>query len=397
MAQNWVVTRRKQLVLAVLDALLWPLSTLAQWKRLRAGRDALTEPRKILVLEFWQIGDAIMAEPFLRRLRRRFPDAEIVLLCKEHARTLLAPGGVVDRFVIADIPWTAFHDKYAMRRFRDTGMIELLRALRRERFDLTIDARMDFRSNVLTWLIGARRRVGFAAPGASGLLTDTVPAPPASSHKVEDWLAMLGSFGEDVPASVVQSGTPALGVDPDVQARVDGTLAELGLDGAGMLIAVHPSASQAVRRWPLDRFAALISSLTQLPEMTVAVFVGPDGYGRSLEEVGATCISAPLAELPAYLRRCDLFIGNDSGPAHVAAAVGTPTVTIFGPQNADWYRPYGPHSAVVHVTPMPCRPCFDQCTQPTNICLTTIPVSFVLAEVLGALQSGAARTGTPLT
>lgn len=388
MAQNWVVTRRKQFVLAALDTLLWPLSAAVHSED---GRDELGEPRKILVLEFWQIGDAIMAEPFLRRLRHRFPGAEIVLLCKEHVRMLLAPSGVVDRFIIADIPWTAFDHKYAPRRFREAGMLGLLRSLRRERFDLTIDARMDFRSNFLTYLIRARRRVGFAAPGGYGLLTDAVPVTHESSHKVEDWLAMLAPLGDAAGAGTLQpitvhNSAPSLDIDPDVQARADAKLAQLGFTGAGLLIAVHPSASQPVRRWPLERFASVIAELVQRPDTTVAVFVGPDGYGSSLQDAGATCIGATLEELPAYLARCDLFVGNDSGPAHIAAAVGTPTVTIFGPQNADWYRPYGPHGTVVHITPMPCRPCFDRCTQPSNICLTGIPASAVLAEVLGALE-----------
>jgi ADP-heptose:LPS heptosyltransferase len=89
----------------------------------------------------------------------------------------------------------------------------------------------------------------------------------------------------------------------------------------------------------------------------------------------------------AHLERCDLFIGNDSGPAHVAAAVGTPTIAIFGSAVSAWYRPLGAHHRVIQVDDMPCRPCFDHCTQSENFCITGIPVERVLREVEGVLDA----------
>ena len=328
-----------------------------------------------------------MVDPLLRELRRRLPDAEITLLCKPASRTLLEPSGVVDRFIEIDVPWTAFDGKYQLHRYTDPRFLATIRALRKERFDMSIDSRMDLRSNMLAWIIGARRRVGFDVPGGRGLLTDRIRDPGEGSHKVEDWAAMLDAVG----GGVVPPVPPRIDVDPGTQARVDAMLRELGVTPDTTLVAMHPSARQAVRRWPLDRFAELAEAIGSLPGTRVLVIVDPDGYGESLRATGALCVRASLAELPAYLRRCVAFVGNDSGPAHVAAAVGAVTVTVFGPGAMQWFRPYGPGHRIAFVEPMPCRPCFDRCVLPTNVCLQDLPTAMVqdiIEEVLASLPAG---------
>ncbi|HEY5087478.1 MAG TPA: glycosyltransferase family 9 protein, partial [Gemmatimonadaceae bacterium] len=181
--------------------------------------------------------------------------------------------------------------------------------------------------------------------------------------------------------SVGEPKPPSLEVPASIQARVDTHLRELGVTEATTLVAMHPSARQEVRRWPLGRFAEVASTIEKIPNTRVLVFVDPDGYGETLAASGATCIRATVDELPAYLRRCAVFVGNDTGPAHIAAAVGVRTVTIFGPGAIDWFRPFGPGQRAVYLDPMPCRPCFDHCTQPTNVCLQSLPVELVLGAV----------------
>ena len=378
MAQNWVVTPRKTRALRVLDALAAPIAAIGRVRRL--GRSLSTE--RILVVEAWQLGDAVMAEPCLRALRERFPKATITLLCKPATRTLLEPSRLVDRYIVAELPWTAFSGKYAPRRYLDGTLAAHVRELRRERFDLTIDARGDVRANVLTWLTGARHRIGFSAPG-SRLLTHRVDGPSELTHKVFDWLAMLEPLG-GVPAA----SAPRLVIDPAAAARVARALEEQGIDPADRLVVVHASARQDVRRWPLERFHALAQGLVSRGNVRVLAIADPDGYGESLGDIAGVVVVRPtLTELPAYLAAGDLFIGNDSGPAHIAAAVGTPTVTIFGPQVAGWYRPYGPGNAVVQIGEMWCRPCFDHCIRHENVCITGIDVDRVAVAVHEALSA----------
>lgn len=379
MAQNWVVTRQKRLFLAAIDILLWPLSRLDAALR---GRP-IEKIDKILVLEFWYLGDAVLAEPFLRGLRRRFPAAEITLLCKAPTRTLLEPSNLVDRFIVADIPWTAFSNKYAPGRYLRSDFAGLIRRLRSEHFDLTIDARMDVRSNLLTRAIGARRRVGFDVPGGRSLLTDRVPPPGATSHKVDDWLALLGPIGGPVAASAA-----SLRVADTARASAGDTLAGLGLNHDKLIVGVHPSARQIVRRWPIARFRAVLERLAARDDVQVLVIQDPDGYGEELADMdGVVTVRPALDELMALLECMDLFIGNDSGPAHIAAAVGTPTVVIFGSAVSAWYRPLGEGHRVIQVDDMPCRPCFDQCTRSENFCITDITVERVLSEVDAQLQA----------
>ncbi len=378
MARNWANSPRRTRALAVVDAILSPLALVGRLRR----RNPLAESPRILVFEFWHLGDAVMVDPLLRELRDRFPSAEISLLCKPAAKLLLSPSGVVDRFIEIDVPWTAFDGKYNWRRYADRAFVATIRALRRERFDISIDSRMDLRSNLLAWIVGAHRRIGFDVPGGRGLLTDRVADRGESSHKVMDWLAMLDPLG----AVDVEPRTPVLEVPESMQARVDARLLDLGLAPDTTLVAMHPSARRAVRRWPLDRFAQLAESIAQLESVRVLVFVDPDGYGDTLETTGATCIRASIEELPAYLHRCAVFVGNDTGPAHIAAAVGSTTVTIFGPGAIDWFRPFGPGQRVVCFGPMPCRPCFDRCIHPTNICLQWLTTEMVLNAVREAIE-----------
>lgn len=394
MAQNWVATGRKRLLLGAIDALVWPLDAMTRlvWHR---SADVERDPRKILVLEFWRLGDAVLAEPFLRVLRERFPAAEISLLCREATRTLLQPSGVIDRFIVADIPWTASEHKYALHRYRDTGFSTLLRQLRAERFDVTIDARIDLRSNLLTRFTGARRRIGFDAPGGRSLLTDRVPAPVASSHKVEDWLAMLTPLGgrsesssSGIVPKLASKLAPKLVTTPEAHARAERFFSEAGIGPDRLVVAIHPSAWSPVRRWPLARFAAVVQALTARDDVQVLLVNDPDGYAAELGQISGVVVTRPsLEDLVAQLARCQLFVGNDSGPAHIAAAVGVPTVTIFGPQVSLWYRPYGDNHRVVQIDDVPCRACFDRCTQAENFCITGISVSRVLVEIEAAIQS----------
>jgi len=385
MAQNWAVTPRKTRALRVIDLLTTPLAALDRLTRRRSS--SADAPRRILVLECWQLGDAIMAVPFLRALRARFPHAHVALLCKASTRTLLEPSALVDEFVVANLPWTAFSGKYALSRYVDGSVRALVRRLRSAHYDVTVDARSDVRANVLTWLTRAPMRIGFGGAGAR-LLTHRVPGPRVDTHKVEDWLAMLTPLGGAAPAT-----EPRITLDPGSVASVERWLRMQQITPATRLVAIHPSARLAVRRWPIERFAALARALQSRPHMQVVAFVDPDGYGHELAAIdGVVTVQPTLEELPAYLASCDLFVGNDSGPAHIAGAVGTPTVTIFGPQVAAWYRPFGDEHRIVQLDDVPCRPCFDQCDRVEHICLTGIDAARVLAVVEERLDEiGASR------
>lgn len=346
------MTRGKRVALKVADAIARGVSLVPRviW---RPRRDDGKGIRKILVIEMWLIGDVVLVTPLLRGLRARFPDARISLLAKPHAEDLLLHSGLVDEVIPFDFPWTANEGKYRPSRYDRREIASLLRRLRREEFDLTIDCRMDGRSNIVSFATGAPRRIGYDFGGASYLLTHALPASPDDHHKVDDWLALLkpiddGGWGEKVRAETL-TARPAslLIVTAHEKAEARRRLVALGVLDDDIVVGIHPGASNQRRRWPLDDFAWVAGSLAR-KSIVPLVFVDPEGYGEKMPiEPRACFLSTTLRELMATLTHCDVLICNDSGPMHIADALGVPVVGVFTTGNPVWTGPYGENQLTV--------------------------------------------------
>ncbi|MEO8577941.1 MAG: glycosyltransferase family 9 protein, partial [Gemmatimonadales bacterium] len=180
------MTPAKKLVFHAIDVIGAPLRPLLSP---RPPKDL--SPRNVLVLEPWHIGDVVLATAFLDALRVALPEARITLLGKAHAEELLRNSGLADEVIVFDLPWTAKDGKYKPGRYDRDALRALVARLRAAEFDITIDARMDLRSNLLTWMSKAPMRVGFAYGGGNFLLTHAVPASPDVAHKVDDWMALM--------------------------------------------------------------------------------------------------------------------------------------------------------------------------------------------------------------
>jgi len=371
MAQTWPVTRRKLMALRIADALGVAGSLIPRliW---RPRRDTGQGIRNILVIEPWLIGDVVLVTPVLQALRARFPDARLSLLGKPHAAELLRNSGLVDDVIEFDLPWTANTHKYRPSRYDRRAIRDLLGLLRRCEFDLTIDCRMDIRSNVVAFATGAPRRIGYDFGGGSYLLTDALTAAPDDHHKVDDWLALLGPLGDSGYRGHVSSTAagasykPRLSVTPGERAEAVRRLGALGCMEGDVIVGVHPGASQPRRRWPLEDFAWVIDSLVARDSETVPapaslessqvrastvrvlVFVDPENYGVDMKlQTDARFIRTSLREMMAAFTLCDVVICNDSGPMHIADALQVPVVGIFTTGNPVWHRPYGEHQITV--------------------------------------------------
>jgi len=353
LAQTWPVTRSKRITFAALDAVGGAIARLG---RALSPRHAIPpgDIRRILVVEPWHIGDVVLATPLLRALRSRYPRAHISLLGKRHAEELLMHSGLVDEVIVFDFPWTATEKKYQLRRYDRQSFRALVARLRSGRFDLTIDSRMDIRSNLVTYLSGAPKRIGYRFGGGSFLLTDALPADPDAHHKVDDWLALLGPLDEaEAAASNFRRDTETAALKPLL--RLSDAERELarekfrshGVDPGDLIIGVHPGASHPRRRWPLARFAAVAESLRSNYAARIVVFVDPSGWGADMPVHDGAFIRSSLRELMAAVAECDLLLCNDSGPMHIADALGIPVVAVFTTGNPVWYRPWGEHQLVV--------------------------------------------------
>ena len=344
MARTWPVTGKKQAMLAMFDALAKPMSSVF----LRENHNGAQPVKKILVLELWHMGDVVLATPVLQSLRVMYPDAKITLLAKKHACELLASSDLVDEIVAFDFPWTAMSDKYDPSRYDRVAIRALVNRLREQQFDLCLDCRMDLRSNVLTRSIGAARRVGYDFGGGGFLLTDAVEAPAADQHKVDDWMALLEPLKDTAPGRVTGVPEPVLTVTDAEREDARTLLESYDISPDDPVVGIHPGGSHAAKRWPVDNFAEVGRVLTERHGARLLVFVDPEGSGNDMQlGQNAAFVRTSVREMMALFTQCDMLICNDSGPMHVAAALGVPVVAVFRTGNPKAYGPRGLNHAVI--------------------------------------------------
>ncbi len=339
MAQTWPLRKWKLALLGAIDAVARPVAWLVGS---RAPLPPVNGPANILVSELWQIGDVVLVTPFLRAVRECFPTARITLLGKPHADELLKGSGLVDDVIVLDVPWTRTSGKYNPGAYDWRLFVDTIGLLRRRKFDLAFDARMDLRSNILLALSGARRRVGFAYGGGDWLLTDAVAVDPGMNHKADDWLSLLQAVGCPRRSGVACSLTLSAG---ESDAAREFIFARFGAGPPP--IALHPGASHAGKRWPLENFAHLARGLSVDGHRLLAL-EDPSGYGHALSGIaGVVSVRCSLREMMALISQCALLVCNDSGPMHVAAALGVPVVAMFERGEPRWFGPVGPAHTVL--------------------------------------------------
>ncbi|MHB1034640.1 MAG: glycosyltransferase family 9 protein [Pirellulales bacterium] len=299
---------------------------------------AAKSPR-ILIARLSAIGDVIQGLPVLNALRDRFPNAFLTWVVEQRAAALLVGHPALDELVTLPRGW-----------LKSPGTVwRLRRRLRATAFDLAIDIQGLTKSAILTRLSGARRRIGFG--GARGrelsklFYTERVLA--SATHVVDQYLELLRPLGIDAPA--VRFDIPE---DEASRAAAERMIAQAGLEQGFCLM--NTGAGWPSKLWRTDRFAAVARHLGgtwRLP--TMVVWAGNEELAWAGEiaaaSEGRAQVAPPtsLVELAALARRARLFIGSDTGPLHLAAAVGTPCVGLYGPWPAERHGPYGPRNVAV--------------------------------------------------
>jgi len=224
-------------------------------------------------------------------------------------------------------------------------------SLRREKFDVALSARWDPRDHFLLRLTGAKARLGFPRTGSQIFLTEPLAIADRKAHRYENWRIIAQSL--NLPSDAREQ----LAFPPSRETR---------------LILVHTGAAQPVRIWPLERYHALVKKLRALGHQVRIVCNAEQLI--PWQQAGETDVAAPrsIQGLLEILGTARLFIGNDSGPGHLAAACGLPTFTLFGPQLPELFVPLHPAAEFVEGKPCPYKPCFDYCRFPTPFCLWDI-------------------------
>ncbi len=378
--------RLERRLVGAADLMLTPWAEINAWRQ--PATDLEPPPGRVLLFRLERIGDLLMTFGAIDAIRARLPEAELRLVVGSWNAPLAHCMPAIDAVETFDVPWLSRERPGSTLKTAATQSA----AWRRRDFDLAINFEPDIRSNALLAASGARRRVGYTSGGGGDLLTDALDYD-RSIHSAANAQRLVDRA---LPVERYSSAAEASNRNP---LRIPRTAHEAAThllaahDGNGPLVGINPGAGRLIKEWPPERFAAVAATFAADDGATV-VLLGAEGDRQQAEGVrralppGIALIDlvgqAPLVDLAAVLARLSVLITGDTGPAHLAAAIDTPVVTIFGPTDPNRYQPLTPHAEVVHAD-LWCRPCGQlrrpptRCTHGAPDCLTGVESGTVVA------------------
>ena len=335
--------------------------------------------KKILVMRYRFIGDTVLTVPFLRNLREACPAARIDLMLEPFSGQVIEGCPYVDRVI--PFEFRTIH-KYAGRsqRGRFRAYLHYRNVIRSGGDDAVFVLKRSLSSALLVWAAGVPRRIGFATEGRSMLLTDPVPYRH-DRHEVQNFLDCLRVL--DIP---VRSEKLELWPSAHNKEKAGSLLAGAGWKADDLKIVIHAAASLPAKQWPLERFAEVMKALRERYDARF-IYTGSTEDAVLYQEIEKhgpfggmnLCGVTSLRENISVYRAADLFFGVDSGPMHMAAAVGLPVIALFGPTDEQKWGPWGAGHTVI-TKRLECRPCKPhRCKD--NECMNRITVAEALEAV----------------
>ena len=351
---------------------------------------------RILIIKPSSLGDIVHALPVLHGLRKRYPHAQIDWLVASSFSSMLENQPDLNELVVFD-----------RQRFRRVGrspsvtaaFARFIKELRSRRYDLAIDLQGLFRTGFMAWASGANVRIGLhQVREAAWLFYNHRTAPTEhNTHAVDRYYGVAELLGfDDVPIRF------QITIDEPLRLEARTLLDDCGGRNGKGLIGVAPGARWDTKRWPADKFAALIDELHKGNEVRCVLIGGPDDVALC-RSISAACRVPPidlagrtsLRLLPAVVQQTDLVIGHDSGLMHLAIALDRPVVCLIGPTNPDRTGPYHRPQSIVRLD-LPCAPCsFRQVARcpHDHRCMRDLEVASVLSRVDQSLGHVAAESG----
>jgi heptosyltransferase-3 len=337
-------------------------------------------PNRILVIKLKQPGDVLVATPVIAALKEAWPESHLSFLVPKGCEEMVSGHPGLDALLVVD-----------RRRQSWTQTWRFVRSLRRQRFDLVIELSGGDRGAIYSWLTGARERIGFAHPGQPvwqrrGCFTLLVPRPPLKMHLVEQNLETLRALGLNPRKPRLQFFW-----DPQVEDRVREWLRAHGLRPKGFVV-MHPGAGWRFKCWTPAGYARVLEALWHdwhLPVVLTGTRAPHEQelLNAILQESTVSPLNLAgnltLKELGALIHQARFFFGADSAPMHLAAAVATPAVALFGPSGAYNWGPWGDGHLVIQAE-WDCVPCGRDGCQGSKVsrCLTELSPD----EVLDAMR-----------
>src|SRR5689334_15577023 len=321
------------------------------------------------------VGDSLMTIPALRALRRVLPDAHITLVIRPGTKDIFSEADFVDEILVYD-------------RKNAFAVVSQVREWRRRKFDLAVLFQNAFEAALIPFLAGVPLRLGYATESRQSLLTHPLPLPDwrSSRHEVFYYLYLITAleqllFGTSEICEAVPDAS--LQISQTAKSEAENLLRAYGVREGEAVVALCPgSINSRAKRWPAEAYAALADRL--IDSQRQVLLIGSADEADVTREVTERMQQNPLVltgktsldQITAVLSLVDLVVTNDTGPAHIAAALGRPTLVIFGPTNPLTTRPFAPEAEILRHPP-DCAPCMLRDCPIDHRCMTAISVDEV--------------------
>lgn len=338
----------------------------------------LNKVRKILIINLKYIGDVLLCTPVLEALKNDLKNVSIGMLVNNGTEQVLYNNPYLDGIFVINSGW------------RWRRQFNLIRMLRSWNFDLVLDLTDGDRAAILSILCGAKYRVGFNRERRwrGTIYHRVVAANRDEVHTVDYLLKAVKAVGCNV-----QHNGPCLYPSPVDQYVADQLIQEKGLSTDTSFVVLHPGARQWFKSWPIEKFIDLAKRVHKELGFSVVVVGGPNDVvaaEKMVSQCGRWAISMAgqitLLQLAALTKKASLFVGNDAGPMHIAAAVQTPVVGLFGPTNPRMWGPWGKSHEIIWKQ-VDCTPCWRNDCQRGNLnCMQQISIEEVWESVKKVLK-----------
>ena len=306
------------------------------------------DPRNILVIDFGQLGDVVLSLPALRAVRQRFPSAQITIATGKPAGDIVRLSGYGDH--VLEVDRVGLRDGATL--ISIARIIKFVSQVRKRKFDFVIDLHSLSETNLLGFLSGAPHRLYARRPNRSiDFLSNFKPQPPAEAlenHLVDGYLDVLKPLGISTP-----DRRPYLKTNKSDDASVEALLKRQNVNTGSLLVGLFPGAGHEGRRWPLERFAELADYLIRNDRVRIIVFAGPEETAllptmqRLFPPSTIFFDRLTIPQLVSAQARLTLFIANDTGPSHTAAAAGTSVVVLLDRPTPHKYIPVGDSHRII--------------------------------------------------
>ncbi len=324
------------------------------------------EIKKILCIKPRGIGDILLSTIVLENLKAAFPQTEIHYLTEEFAKRAVENNPFVSKIL-------TFNKK--------DFILSIIRKVRKEKYDLVFDFWSNPKTAQVTFFSGAKYRVGFEKRGRKYAYNFRGKNGTIGEHAAEDNLVLLKAF--DIP---IISKKIVFRITKEEKQFAEKFFSELNISNEGILIGIIPSGGWESKRCDPEKWIEICSVIQKKYKVQFLILWGPGDENDSKkisEGLKPTPLMAPkstFGELSALIEKCDLIIANDSGPMHVSAALGKPTLGIFGPTNPKAHRPYSEISSYVIHSDLHCIICTKLVCPYNHECMLELPIEKVIAE-----------------